>query len=220
MEDILSYNSPKDRAKVYEKWVLIAEYCLINKDYNDLIAIFSAFNHYIITGLKLTLKEVKTKTNNILNKIKSFCAVEGNYLKIRKDMENCIKNRENFIPYLGMLLRDLNFFEEKSKYINEKGIINFEKIEKINEMFEKFFKFKEKENKNIMKIKELEFFNDLEDMTEEELEKIADNVEPENKLQESKKVKKRLTNIDIKYFDQYKEKEDDEPEDLDTAFFK
>ena len=220
MEDILSYNSPKDRAKVYEKWVLIAEYCLINKDYNDLIAIFSAFNHYIITGLKLTLKEVKTKTNNILNKIKSFCAVEGNYLKIRKDMENCIKNRENFIPYLGMLLRDLNFFEEKSKYINEKGIINFEKIEKINEMFEKFFKFKEKENKNIMKIKELEFFNDLEDMTEEELEKIAENVEPENKLQESKKVKKRLTNIDIKYFDQYKEKEEDEPEDLDTAFFK
>ena len=87
-------------------------------------------------------------------------------------------------------------------------------------MFENFFKFKEKENKNIMKIKELEFFNDLEDMTEEELEKIADNVEPENKLQESKKVKKRLTNIDIKYFDQYKEKEEDEPEDLDTAFFK
>jgi hypothetical protein len=221
MEDILAYNTPKDRAKVYEKWVLIAEYCLKNKDYNDLIAIFSAFNHYIITGLKLTLKEVKAKTNNILNKIKNFCSVEGNYLKIRTDMEECIKKGENFIPYLGMLLRDLNFFEEKSKYINDKGIINFEKIEKINEMFEKFFKFKEKEdNKNIMNIKELEFLNDLEDITEEELEKIADNVEPENKLKESKKVKKRLTKIDIKYFVQYKEKEEDEPEDLDTAFLK
>ena len=30
MEDILSYNTPKDRAKIYEKWVSIAEYCRIN----------------------------------------------------------------------------------------------------------------------------------------------------------------------------------------------
>ena len=105
MEDILSYNVPKDRAKIYEKWVSIAEYCRINKDYHDLIAIYSAFNHYIITGLNLTLKEVKTKTNTILTKIKHFCSVEGNYLKIRKEMDNCIKNRETFIPYLGMLLR-------------------------------------------------------------------------------------------------------------------
>ena len=222
MEDILSYNTPKERAKIYEKWVSIAEYCRINKDYSDLIAIYSAFNHYIITGLNLTLKEVKAKTNTILNKIKNFCSVEGNYLKIRKEIDNCIKNRETFIPYLGMLLRDINFFEEKSKYINEKGIINFEKIEKISEMFEVFFKFKEKEeNKNnVINIKELEFFNDLEDITEEELENIADNIEPEYKLEESKKLKKRLTKIDKKYFEKYKVKENEEPEDLDTAFIK
>ena len=222
MEDILSYNTPKDRAKIYEKWVDIAEYCRINKDYNDLIAIYSAFNHYIITGLTLTLKEVKTKTNSILNKIKNFCSVEGNYLKIRKEMDNCIKNGETFIPYLGMLLRDLNFFEEKSKYINEKGIISFEKIEKINEMFEVFFKFKEKEeNKNnIIDIKELEFLNDLEDITEEELEKIANNIEPEYKLKELKKTKKRLTKIDIKYFEKYKEKVEEESKDLDIALNK
>jgi hypothetical protein len=222
MQDILSYNKPKYRAKAYEKWVSVAEYCRINKDYSDLIAIYSAFNHYIITGLNLTLKEVKAKTNTILNKIKNFCSVEGNYLKIRKEIDNCIKNRETFIPYLGMLLRDINFFEEKSKYINEKGIINFEKIEKISEMFEVFFKFKEKEeNKNnVINIKELEFFNDLEDITEEELENIADNIEPEYKLEESKKLKKRPTKIDKKYFEKYKVKENEEPEDLDTAFIK
>lgn len=72
MQDILSYNKPKYRAKAYEKWVSVAEYCRINKDYDDLISIFSVFNHYIITGLKLTLKEVKTKANSTLNKIKIF----------------------------------------------------------------------------------------------------------------------------------------------------
>ena len=222
MQDILSYNTPKDRAKIYEKWVDIAEYCRINKDYNDLIAIYSAFNHYIITGLTLTLKEVKTKTNSILNKIKNFCSVEGNYLKIRKEMDDCIKNGETFIPYLGMLLRDITFFEEKSKYINEKGIIYFDKIEKISEMFEVFFKFKEKEeNKNnIINIKELEFFNDLEDITEEELEKIANNIEPEYKFKEVKKTKKRLTKIDIKYFEKYKGKGDEERKDSVISFNK
>ena len=33
MEDILSYNKAKDRAKAYEKWVLIADYCKKIKDF-------------------------------------------------------------------------------------------------------------------------------------------------------------------------------------------
>ena len=223
MEDILSYNKPKDRARIYERWILIADYCKENKDYNDLIAIFSAFNHYIITGLYLTLKEVKTKFNNILNKIRNFCAIEGNYKNIREDMNNCYKKGELFIPYLGMLLRDLNFYEEKSKYINSNGKINFEKIEKISEMFELYFEFKNKKDSNNNKIPELEFFNDLENITEEELDKIASNLEPEFKL-DGGSTKKRLTKIDIKYFvknisDKNKEENDGEPVDLDQAFF-
>ena len=208
MEDILSYNTAKDRAKIYERWVLIADYCKTNKDYNDLIAIFSAFNHYIITGLKLTLKEVKTKTNSILNKIKHFCTVEGNYKNIRVDMDNCDKTGEIFIPYLGMLLRDINFFEEKSKYLNEKGYINFNKIEKINEMFKLYFKFKNKEDNKNNNIPELDFFNDLEDITEEYLEITADNLKSGFKSETSKK--KRLTNIDEKYFKKNIIKENDD----------
>ena len=208
MEDILSYNTAKDRAKIYEKWVLIADYCKTNKDYNDLIAIFSAFNHYIITGLKLTLKEVKTKTNSILNKIKHFCTVEGNYKNIRVDMDNCDKTGEIFIPYLGMLLRDINFFEEKSKYLNEKVYINFNKIEKINEMFKLYFKFKNKEDNKNNNIPELDFFNDLEDITEEYLEITADNLKSGFKSETSKK--KRLTNIDEKYFKKNIIKENDD----------
>ncbi len=45
MQDILSYNKPKYRAKAYEKWVSVAEYCRINKDDDDLISISSVFKH-------------------------------------------------------------------------------------------------------------------------------------------------------------------------------
>ena len=221
MQDILSYNKPKYRAKAYEKWVSVAEYCRINKDYDDLISIFSVFNHYIITGLKLTLKEVKTKANSTLNKIKNFCQVDGNYKKIRLDMDNCNRNGEVFIPYLGMLLRDLNFFEEKSKYINDKGYINFEKIEKIDGLFQSYFKFKYCKDENKNSIPELEFFNDLEDITEEQLDERANEIEPntpnckiEDKEKE-KKNKKELTNIDKKYFEKYKIKDNDEDDEKD-----
>ena len=168
-------------------------------------------------------------TNSILNKLRNFCRVEGNYKKIREEMDNCDKKGEIFIPYLGMLLRDLNFFEEKSKYINEKGFINFDKIEKISEMFELYFKFRDKIDA-VNKIPELEFFNDLEDITEEKLEEIGNNIEPQFKYEPTKK-KKRRTNIDKKYFAKYKNKEDNdscdgeneenkgEPVDLDTAFY-
>ena len=102
-------------------------------------------------------------------------------------------------------MKDINFFEESSKYINENGCINFEKIEKIAQLFEINFKFKKVEPRKKKVINELEFFDDLEDLKEEELEKIANNIEPEFKME--KEVEKRLTNIDRKYFERYKKSE-------------
>ena len=200
IEDILSYDLPKDRAKIYERWVLIAEYCKLNKDYNDVIAIFSALNHYVITGLNLTLKEVKYKINTIFKKISEFCTCEGNYRNIREDMNNCEKTGEIFVPYLGMLLRDINFFEESSKYINQYGNINFEKIENISKILEKYFIFRNKPEKTT-KVKELMFFEDLEDITEERLEEMANKLEPEFEGQPI--PGKHLTSIDKKYFEKY-----------------
>ena len=202
IEDILSYSTPKLRARSYERWVQICDYCKSNKNYNDCIAIFSALNNYIITGLNLTLKEIKYKTKGIFEQIKIFCSVEGNYKNIRNDMNLCEQRGENFIPYLGMLLRDINFLEESNKYINERGCVNMDKIEKINSLLEKYFKYKKDEKKksddNKKVIKELSFFQDLEILSEEELENIASNVEPEYKF--DKNEIKRLTNIDKKYF--------------------
>ena len=203
IEDILSYDYPKERARIYEKWVDIADYCKNNKDYNDLIAIFSALNHYVVTGLQLTLKEVRSRTNTTFRNISDFCSVEGNYRKIREDMNNCDRSGIIYIPYLGMLMRDINFFEESSKYINENGCINIEKIEKIHELFENCFKFKyfpDKKNR----IKELNFFEELEDISEEKLEEMANKLEPEFTLDDIQKPGKRLTNIDRIYFEDYK----------------
>ena len=207
IEDIISYDHPSDRAKIIDKWIQVADYCKLQKDYNDTIAINSALNSYIITGLNLTNKELKYKSKDLIKSIGSFCACNGNYKNIREEIEKLNKKKQHFYPYLGMMLRDITFFEETSKYIIDGELINFEKIENIQNILENNFRFKFEEKKNEdknKKIEELNFFDKLEMNTEENLESIANQIEPVFLFNDGKKEFKRKTKIDEKYFAKYK----------------
>ena len=196
--DILSYDYAKDRAKMIEKWVKIAIYCKKINDFNDLLAINSALNNYIITGLKLTRKLISKKYISLLQEINKFCDCQGNYKTMRDYIIN-LKQEEYYLPYLGILLRDLAFNEESSKYIINGVLINLEKIENVQKILDKFFRFTTLPKKQIDKIpKQLHFFEDLENIEEEKLEKIANNIEPF--FNYSIKKLKRPTYIDTKYF--------------------
>ena len=110
---------------------------------------------------------------------------------------------EFFVPYLGCLLRDLTYFEEQGKYLEKGSLINLDKIEKVQNALDNFFKFKSSVNNaniNSQKIKELSFFENLEYKSEEELEKISNELEPIFKLRLKQNKEKRLTKIDQKYF--------------------
>ena len=196
--DILSYDNETDRAKMIAKWAKVAEYCKKINNFNDLFAINSALNNYIITGLKLTLKEVPKKTLALLKDLNKFCDLKGNYKKVREYISN-LKPDEYYLPYLGILLRDLAFYEENSKYIINGILINFEKIEKVQKSLDKFFKFRYLVKKEIDPVpRRLNFLEHLENIEEEKLEKIASNLEPLFNF--SQKNIKRPTYIDEKYF--------------------
>lgn len=200
IEDILSYDFPKDRAKMIDKWVLIAQYCKKRKDQSNCFAINTSLNHYIITGLNLTQKEIKSNTRIIMKEISEYCNLIGNYKVFREEIKN-IKQKEFFVPYLGTLLRDFTFLEESGKYLIKGNLINFEKLENVQNSLDKFFKFKDSvDTVKMEKIEELNFFENLENKTEEELENIANQLEPEFKIRKLPLKEKRLTQIDKKYF--------------------
>ena len=93
-----------------------------------------------------------------------------------------------------MMLRDITFLEETSKYLIDGEFINFKKIENVQNVLENNFRFKNHENKIEDKnkfIQELKFFEDLEMNTEENLESIANQVEPKFMFNEGKKEFKR-----------------------------
>ena len=204
MEEILSYDLPKERAKRIEAWIKVAEYLKIRKDHNDCVAIYSALKHYIITGLKLTMKEIKSKTTkNLLKDISDFCSFEGNYKNLRIDMINCLDSNEFYIPYLGMLLRDISFYEANYEYLINGNLINIEKIEKVQNTIDNFFAFKnipDLYNKNNEYPQELDFFNNLEIIKEDDLDILANKLEPKFILRDIQQKQKRLTNIDKIYF--------------------
>lgn len=203
MEDILSYDFPKRRAKIMEAWLRVAEYLKLRNDHNDCVAIYSAIHHYIISGLKLTMKELKSKHAKALFKeISDYCSFEGNYKALRENLINCLENNEYYLPYLGMLLRDISFLEANFEYIDD-DFINFEKIEKIQKTIDNFFQFRNMvdiDNKNGSFLEELAFFDKLELIKEDDLELLANKIEPKFLLGDIPKKRKRLTVIDKKFF--------------------
>ena len=203
MEDILSYDFPKDRAKIIEAWVKVAEYLKLRKDHNDCVAIYSALKHYIISGLSLTMKELKTKTKSIFKDISEYCTFEGNYKNLREDIIYCLDNNQFYIPYLGMLLRDISFFEANYEYLINGSLINIEKIEKVQMAINSFFSFKkivDVYNEKNEFAKELNFLNNLELIKEDDLEILANKLEPKFILSDYPQKNKRLTNVDKLFY--------------------
>ena len=69
--------------------------------------------------MQKTWKKVRPEYIDILKKLKMFCTCEECYKNIRKAIENCVVNKMPFIPYLGILLKDISFYEEKYRYIEK-----------------------------------------------------------------------------------------------------
>ena len=203
MKYIKLFFFPKDRAKIIEAWVKVAEYLKYRKDHNDCVAIYSALKHYIITGMKLTMKELKSKTKHLFKEISEFCTFEGNYKNLREDIINCINSNIFFIPYLGMLLRDISYYEANYEYLINGNLINIEKMDKVQNTIDNFFSFKnipDIYNKNNEYPHELYFFNNLDLIKEDDLDILANKLEPKFILRDMQRKMKRLTNIDKTYF--------------------
>lgn len=197
IEDILSYDHKPVRAKMIEKWIDIAKKCKEMKNYNDSMSIKSALNHFIIAKLKLSWKYVKRSSIKTLEQLNTFFSCEGNYKYLREEIKS-LKNVP-FVPYLGILMRDIAFYEEKGKYVTNNKMINFEKIITIQNLLDDFYKFKESAY-NIKQIEELSFLSCFITKTEDELEELGDKLEPEFTLREVKHNEKRLTTMDEMFF--------------------
>lgn len=197
IEDILSYNSTSFRAKIIERWIDIADGLRKYRNFNDSISIQLALSGYIISSLKETWKEVNENSKIILNELVNLFSPINNFQKLRKEIKLCKK--KPYIPFLGLLLKDIAAYDEKFKYISKDNLINLLKIELIENILETFFIYKDYQYIIIEK-EEFSFFDKLKTKSINYLEQLANKIEPNFLLNEDNKTEKRKTLMDIQYF--------------------
>ena len=196
IEDICSYDKISERVDIIERWLAIANVCQELKNYNDLIMLNTLFFNYLLKkSLKKTWAKLSKKTLNYIDKINKFCSGDQCYKKIRSEI---FKTKGPYIPYIGILLKQLTYIEEK-KYIIDNKNINIVKLLEINRTIGKFFEFK-KYKYTFDKSKNLEVLSNVNPKNEEELEEIIKKLEPELLIHAEKGDKKRLTQTDKSFY--------------------
>ena len=177
IEDICSYETNKAKAKIITKWANIAKKCKDLHNYNDLLIINQCFNHILIKKLISTWKKISKSTLMLITELNKFCTNQQCYINIRREIVGC--KHIAFIPYLGILLKEIVDIEDKYKYLEKFGIyncINCIKLQKIFCEVKKFFEFKNY-TFTFKHINDLNILNQLNPRTEAEIEEMINNNE-------------------------------------------
>ena len=202
MEEILSYDSSKDRAKVIQIFITVAEELRKMHNLNDCFAVITTFNHLSIKRLKRTWKNVSPEAKNTQNDLSKLCSILKNFENIKNEFleyRNNVKNinsiSEGCIPYLAPYLKDLAFLEEGQKYFNEKKLININKIIIVGRIIKNI-----KESQMFVygykPVYSLAILSDPEPLDDDKLTSLSESIEPKFKL-DNKSKNKRKTNSDL-----------------------
>jgi hypothetical protein len=197
IEEILSYDKKRMRAGAIEKFLQIAEECRVLNNLNDCMNIVTSINNYIVKHMDKTWKVMSKNALDLFSKLEEFCSYERNYFKLRSQ-QNAVKNKP-CVPYLGLLLKDLAYIEEGPKYINDKDMVNYDKVNRVGCMINEFLSYNTQAYL-FRHIPQLVMLSDLQPKNEEELEELASQLEPVFSLSKTKISKKRISTTDSKFY--------------------
>ena len=198
IEDICSYETNKARTKLITKWANIAKRCRDLHNYNDLLIINQCFNHNLLKKMVSTWKKIPKSTLELISDLNKFCTNQQCYINIRREIVGC--KHIAYIPYLGILLKELVDIENKYKYAEKFGeynCINCVKLQKMYYIVNKFFEFKNY-TFTFTQINELNILSQINPKNSDEIDEMITDIE-KNKfnikqlLQSSNKKKQTKT---------------------------
>ncbi|XP_072886210.1 ral guanine nucleotide dissociation stimulator-like isoform X2 [Hemitrygon akajei] len=192
---------PQQRARILEKWVLVAEECRALKNFSSLYAIISALQSNPVHRLKKTWEEMPREVMRRYEELSEIFSEKNNYSQSREllikegtskfatlDKKHMKKTKDHKIPnliqgtvpYLGTFLTDLVMLDTAVKDYVEDGMINFDKRRKEFEIIAQI-KLLQKACKNYSFEREPEFLNwfyNLQSLSEAESYKLSCELEP------------------------------------------
>ncbi|XP_039221860.1 ral guanine nucleotide dissociation stimulator-like 2 isoform X1 [Crotalus tigris] len=141
------------RARLLEKWICVAEECLLLRNFSSLYAVVSALQSTSLHRLKRTWEETSRDSSRCYEELSAICSEQDNYsqsrqllfqeggpgaavggaeLPQRKHQRRLQEQRPlGVIPYLGTFLKDLVMLDAATPTrLQNSGYINFEKHRK------------------------------------------------------------------------------------------
>jgi len=127
---VLKEERLKSRVKVVRKFINVAKHLRALNNFHTLMAFLAGINDSPVYRLKYTRAELPPKPTRMLEELQNLMNADTNYEQYRQNLSN-ISESEPCIPYLGMLLRDLTYFEEDGSSSSEAGLINFKQSKNV-----------------------------------------------------------------------------------------
>ena len=204
-EEILAYDHAEKRSNILLKYLKI---CTILKkigDFDDCLSILTGVTNYNISKLHKTWGHIPSDEMANFRQMKKLLSFEGNWKNLRKEVEQKIKEKSFFVPYLGYYTKRMMYLEEMGPYIKKNtSLINIEKIVEVYKTLKNFYQIKtvkkckyECTDENIRK--ELEILQCLEPSNEDFLIQTSNLLEPKFILSSKKLNIKRRTKTDINF---------------------
>ena len=118
--EIVSEERIRNRVKRYMKFIKIAQALRQMHNYHTLMAILGGLNEGPVYRLKFTKAEIPPKFQQAITELQTVMSADGSYNAYRLELGAATPP---CIPYLGVYLRDLTYFDEGGG--GSDGMINF-----------------------------------------------------------------------------------------------
>jgi len=119
----------KSRIKVMERMIEIGTACMSLRSFSMLFAVHSALNSQSIFRLSESRRGIRRQYRKPMKQWKELFSVDKNSAKLREAHQ---KAAPPAIPWLGIFLQDLVFYEDGNPDIQPNGDFNLQKCDRIN----------------------------------------------------------------------------------------
>jgi hypothetical protein len=136
---IVSEDKIRMRVKRFVKFIKVADCLRKMHNYHTLMAVLSGLNEGSIYRLKHTRAEIPPRWAQTFQELQDLMKAEFSYRAYREELANA---QPPCIPYIGIYLRDLTYFEEGGSNA-EKGMINFKKNKNVYGVIQIIQKYQE-----------------------------------------------------------------------------
>jgi hypothetical protein len=130
------------RAKLYAKFVDIANILLEFKNFHLLTAMLSGLNSAAVSRLKFTIARLPKNTTALLNRLEEIMSMQSAFKNYRALLSQSMPPA---IPYIGVYLTDLTFINDGNPDMLSNNRINFVKHRYVHNIIETIQKFQKDE---------------------------------------------------------------------------